>query len=170
MALRTLIVSIMLIISMPSWGWIPDELDPVIVESKLSIRDMGRVVDLSAAFDKAAKEQKPMFVYLDADDCPMCRKYNRFVRTNLARFKQLFKPYVVVDIRTSMNWIPQIFRVDDKNHTFDEFKLLVGDNNRFLTYPYYWLLGPDRKQLRQLPIGAFSNSEIEKHAELLTVQ
>jgi len=170
MVLRTLIAAFVFFFSMPSWAWIPDELDPVIVESNLSIMDMGRVVDLSNAFAKAAREQRPMFVYLDAEDCPMCRNYNRFIKANLSRYQQLFKPFVVVDIRTTMNWVPQIFRIEGKDYSFDEFKQLVGDNNKFLTYPYFWLLGPDRKQLRQLPIGAFSNQDIEKHAELLRTQ
>ena len=170
MVLRTLVISVLLLFSIPSWAWIPDELDPVIVESNLSIRDMGRVVDLSEAFSQAAREHKPMFVYLDAEDCPMCRKYNRYIIDNLARYQQLFKPYVVVDIRTTMNWIPQIFRIDGKDYSFDEFKQLVGDDNKFLTYPYFWILGPDRKQLKQLPIGVFGNRDIEKHAEWLRIR
>ena len=144
---------------------VPAELNPLVVEAPFSF--FVREFDLTKAFEKAKAENKPMFIYLDARDCPPCQEYSKFLSMNLERLKPHFDKLVLVDIRTTLRGSTLSFRIRDKNYSFEEFKSLVGDNNVGMTYPYYWLISPAGYQVRQLPRGSGNYTELERHIEIL---
>lgn len=144
---------------------VPAELNPLVVEAPFSF--FVREFDLTKAFEKAKAENKPMFIYLDAQDCPPCQEYSKFLSMNLERLKPHFDKLVLVDIRTTLRGSTLSFRIRDKNYSFEAFKSLVGDNNVGMTYPYYWLISPAGYQVRQLPRGSGNYTELERHIEIL---
>jgi thiol-disulfide isomerase/thioredoxin len=144
---------------------IPDEYNPVVVEVPFSFSE--RVIDLSPATAKAKKEDKALYIYLGASDCPPCKLYFHFLKSNRETLKPGFDKVVLVDIRTWLKGPTLIFKVDDKRYTFDEFKALVGDSNKLLTYPYYWYVTPSLRQLKQLPQGSAYYLSVEKQLEIL---
>src|SRR5262245_20738507 len=147
---------------------IPGEYAPVIVEAPFSFSE--RAFDLTPAIARARQEARPLFIYLGAADCPPCHSYSIFLVKNREQLKESFERVIVVDIRTWLKGPALIFKVDDKRHSFAEFKALVGDRNKILTYPYFWLLTPDLKQIKQLPQGSANYLSVEKHVELLRPQ
>ncbi len=156
-----------LMVGGPAQAAIPDALEPLVVEAPFSVT--GRVFDLTDAFQRAAVENKPVFIYLGAKDCSSCAAYSNFLELNASLLKPSFERLVVVDIRTRMGGLPMVFKIGEKRYSFEAFKRLVGDQNKFLTFPYFWLVGPDLKQLRQLPMGAFEETRVERHIELMRV-
>jgi hypothetical protein len=147
---------------------IPGEYAPMIVEAPFSFSE--RAFDLTSAIARARHEAKPLFIYLGAADCPPCQSYSIFLVKNREQLRDSFDQVIVVDVRTWLKGPALIFKVDDKRHSFAEFKALVGDRNKTLTYPYFWLLTPDLKQVKQLPQGSANYLSVEKHAELLRLQ
>jgi len=144
---------------------VPAELHPLVVEAPFSF--FVREFDLTKAFEKAKAQDKPMFIYLDARDCPPCQEYSKFLSANLERLKPHFEKVVLVDIRTTLRGSTLSFRIRDRNYSFEEFKSLVGDSNIELSYPYFWLISPAGHQVRQLPRGSSNYTEVEKHIEIL---
>lgn len=104
---------------------IPAELNPLVIEAPFSF--FVREFDLTPAFERARVENKPMFVYLDAWDCPPCNEYADFLGRNIGALKPHFAKVVVVDLRTSLRGSALAFRIRDRSYSFEEFKTLVGD-------------------------------------------
>lgn len=146
---------------------IPEELRPVVVEAQFSFTE--RLFDLTDIFERAARESRAVFLYLDAKNCSSCAKYSSFLETNAAELRPIFESLITVDISTRTWGLPIVFMIGDQRYSFDEFKQLVGDQNTFLAFPYFWLIGPNLKLVRQLPIGVFEKATVERHAELLRV-
>ena len=144
---------------------VPAELNPLVVEAPFSF--FVREFDLTLAFEKSRAENKPMFIYLDAWDCPPCREYAEFLGRNIEPLKPHFAKVVVVDIRTSLRGSTLAFRIRDKRYSFEEFKTLVGDTGSGLAYPYYWLIAPSGRQVKQLPRGSVNYTELDKHIQIL---
>lgn len=144
---------------------IPAELNPLVVEAPFSF--FVREFDLTQAFEKAKAENKPMFIYLDAWDCPPCKDYAEFLNRNLAPLKPHFAKVIVVDLRTSLRGSALSFKIRDRSYSFEEFKSLVGDTNSGLAYPYYWLVSPGGRQVKQLPRGSGNYTELDKHIQIL---
>lgn len=147
---------------------IPDEFSPLVVEAPFSF--FVREFDLTRAFEKAKSENKPMFIYLDAWDCPPCKQYAEFLRKNVAALRPYFDRVIAVDIRTSLRGSTLAFRVRDKSYSFEEFKVLVGDGNQGLAFPYFWLISPVGHQIKQLPRGASNYTELDKHIQILKLR
>jgi len=58
---------------------------------------------------------------------------------------------ILVDIRTTVRGPRPTFTLRGRKYSTAEFKALIGDTNPGFSYPTWWLLTPDAKQLRQLP-------------------
>ena len=60
--------------------------------------------DLTTALRRARREHKRLYVYLGADDCAYCRKYEAFLHSNATELAPHFaKDYLVVDLRSSLS-------------------------------------------------------------------
>ena len=58
--------------------------------------------DLSAALARARRENKRLYVYLGASDCPYCRRYEAFLDKNASELVPHFAAkYIVVDLRSA---------------------------------------------------------------------
>lgn len=147
---------------------IPAEYRPIVVEAPFSF--FSRVFDLTSAVDKAKEENKPLYIYLGAGNCPPCRFYGHFLEKNSAALKDTFDRLVVVDIRTPQIRGPKlVFKVGENQYSFEDFKSLVGDKNNQLTYPYFWYVSPELKQIKQLPRGSDNYLTVEKQLEILAL-
>lgn len=152
-------------VSNVAYATIPDEFNPLVVEAPFSF--FVREFDLTGAFLKARSENKPMFIYLDAWDCPPCKEYAEFLRKNVVALKPYFDRVVTVDIRTSLRGSALSFKIHDRNYSFEEFKVLVGDRNEGLAFPYFWLISPAGRQVKQLPRGARNYTDLGRHIQIL---
>jgi thiol-disulfide isomerase/thioredoxin len=144
---------------------IPEVFAPLVVTPPFSFTE--RLIDLTAAFEKAKLLNKPMLVYLGAADCPPCQEYSAFLEKNKEELKAPLADVVLVDIRTWLQGPKLIFQIDDKKFTAKEFMLYVRDTHQRLVYPSWWLLTPQGKQVRQLPQGAGNFTSVENHIKLL---
>ena len=161
-----LLVSLALFV-WPALAKIPTQYEPVVIEAGFSFTK--REFNLTAAVDRSKREGKPLYVYLGAEDCPPCKVYHQFLLENRESLSQSFSNVIVVDIRTWLNGPPLYFKVAEKSYSFEEFKLLVGDKNKALTYPYYWLLDPGLIQVKQLPQGSLHYMPLEKQIKILSI-
>lgn len=163
--MHRLLLTVLVIFASSTFAKIPSAYRPIIVEPPFSFSE--RVVDLTDAIAKANRESKPLYVYLGAEDCPPCREYTAFLDKNLESLKDAFDRVVIVDVRTWLKGPKLIFKAGDKRYSFEEFTAAVGDKNKILTYPFYWLLSPALQQIKQLPQGARHYLNVEKQLEIL---
>ena len=144
---------------------IPDAFEPLVVKPAFSFSE--RRIDLTPAFEKARRLNKPILVYLGAADCPPCKDYTAFLQRHQEEMKVVFSEMVLVDIRTWLTGAKLTFQIRDKTYTVEEFKNHIGDSNAELYYPSWWLLTVEGKQVRQLPHGTSLYSSVESHTRLL---
>jgi thioredoxin-related protein len=127
--------------------------------------------DLTAALQRAARERKRLYVYLGADDCPFCRKYELFLSKNAdALVPEFAKDYLVYDLRSSLSvqadrlW----FRLGDKALPYADFMRSIGDERvRQLVYPSVWLFDAAGKPLMQMPAGTGTFETVGEQLEIL---
>jgi len=162
----TFIFTIFFLITGRASADIPTEYGPIVIEPPLSLTQ--RVFDLTDAVTKAKSEGKPLFVHLTAKDCPPCQEYGRFLKAKHAELAGAFSKVVVLNLRTWLKGPKLVFRVGDRSYTFEQFKQLVGDKNERLVYPYYWLLSPELKQIKQLPWGTKHYMTVEGHLKIFS--
>ncbi len=160
-----LVVFVLTLWSLHARGEIPEEYQPIIVKPPFSFSE--RLIDLSAAVERANLENKPLYIYLGAEDCPPCRTYKQFLSEHHPVLKDAYQRVVLVDIRTWLKGPDLVFKVGEKRYSFTEFNSLVGDSNKFLVYPYFWLVSPALKQLKQLPQRSRIYLQVEKQLEIL---
>lgn len=127
--------------------------------------------DLSAVLDRARRENKRLYVYLGAIDCPFCRKYESFLAQNAAVLVPHFSAqYIVVDLRSALS-VParQLFiRIGQKSLDYTEFQRSIGDERtRALVYPSVWLLDHQAKPLMQMPAGTGTFQTVAEQLEIL---
>lgn len=144
---------------------IPSDYSPLVVEAPFSLSE--RVFDLTQAVAQARSDNKPLFIYVGASDCGPCRDYKSFLGKNRTQLKTAFDRVTVVDVRTWLKGPPIKFRVGKELYSFADFKVLTGDKNVPLVYPYHWLLSSDLRQVRQLPLGSADYMSVETHTALL---
>ena len=126
--------------------------------------------DLGPALARAQRENKRLYVYLGASDCPYCRRYENFLRKNAAELGPHFKPWLVVDLRTSLATTAQrlFIRVGGKSQPYTEFQRSIGDErSRRLVYPTVWLFDPQLKPLMQMPAGTGTFETVDEQLEIL---
>ncbi|MBC7609293.1 MAG: hypothetical protein H7228_06895 [Polaromonas sp.] len=144
---------------------IPDEFQPLVVRPAFGFSE--RLVDLTPAFEMSKQVNKPILVYLGAADCPPCKDYTLFLMRNKDDMKAALGNVVLVDIRTWLKGPKLSFKIYDKAYTVAEFKARIGDSNKGLYYPSWWLITADGKQLRQLPQGSTNFTSVESHIRLI---
>ena len=126
--------------------------------------------DLGPALARAQRENKRLYVYLGASDCPYCRRYENFLRKNAAELGPHFKPWLVVDLHSSLATNAQrlFIRVGGKSQPYTEFQRSIGDErSRMLVYPTVWLFDPQLKPLMQMPAGTGTFETVEEQLEIL---
>lgn len=129
--------------------------------------------DLSAAVERARRENKRLYVYLGADDCPYCRRYEAFLERHAAELVPHFAPYLVVDLRSKLAWRADALylKVAGRSLPYAEFQRSIGDERaRLLVYPSVWLLGADVKPLMQMPAGTGTFQTVPEQLEILRLE
>ena len=130
--------------------------------------------DLTAALQRARAENKRLYVYLGANDCPFCRKYEAFLDANASALTTHFaKDYLVYDLRSTLKAQGERlrFRIGDKSMSYKEFTTSIGDERaRQLVYPSVWLLGADGKPLMQMPAGTGTFETVPEQLEILRLE
>lgn len=149
---------------------IPVEYQPVVIEP--SGNPPGRIeFDLRAVQERAQRESKRLYVYLGANDCRYCRKYEAFLQKNSRELAPHFaEKYIVVDLRSSLSVTGSalFFRVGDRSLSYPDFQRSIGDERaRLLVYPNVWLLDAALKPLMQMPSGAGTFETVPEQIEVL---
>ncbi len=130
--------------------------------------------NLTAALQRARAENKRLYVYLGANDCPFCRKYEAFLDANAGALTPHFaKDYLVYDLRSTLKAQGERlrFRVGDKSWSYKEYMATLGDERaRQLVYPSVWLLGADGKPLMQMPAGTGTFETVAEQLEILRLE
>ena len=130
--------------------------------------------DLSSALRRARREHKRLYVYLGANDCPYCRKYEAFLENNAMELAPHFaKDYIVVDLRSSlMVQADRLYlRVGEKALPYADFQRSIGDERaRMLVYPSVWLLDTNAKPLMQMPAGTGTFQTVPEQLEILRLE
>lgn len=144
---------------------IPSEYNAIQVKSPFSFNE--RVFDITEAIDKAKSEDKNLFIYLGAEDCPPCKEYESFLRKYQVQLKDDFSRLVVVDIKT---WLrgPKIYiKINNEKIFINDFKVRIGDKTKSLRFPSYWIVDSELKMIRQLPQGNTEFLDVERHRRLI---
>ena len=130
--------------------------------------------DLTAALQRARAEKKRLYVYLGANDCPFCRKYEAFLDANAGALTAHFaKDYLVYDLRSTLKAQGERlrFRIGDKSMSYKEFMTSLGDERaRQLVYPSVWLLSSEGKPLMQMPAGTGTFETVSEQLEILRLE
>jgi thioredoxin-related protein len=130
--------------------------------------------DLTAALQRAKAQNKRLYVYLGADDCPFCRKYEVFLEQSAGALTPHFaKDWLVYDLRSTLRAQADKlrFRIGNESWTYAEFMRKLGDEReRRLVYPSVWLLDPDGKPLMQMPAGTGTFETVPEQLEILRLE
>jgi hypothetical protein len=129
--------------------------------------------DLSAALARAKREKKWLYLYLGADDCPYCRKYEAFLGQHAAELVPHFAKYLVVDLRSrlAIKAPGLFFKVGATSLPYAEFLLQLGDERSvMLVYPSVFLLDTSMKPLMQMPAGAGTFQTVPEQLEVLRLE
>jgi len=130
--------------------------------------------DLSAALARARSENKRLYVYLGAHNCPYCRRYEAFLDQNAAELVPHFAAqYIVVDLRSSLSVTADLLfiRIGERSLPYADFQRSIGDERaRMLVYPSVWLFGQDAKPLMQMPAGTGTFQTVPEQLEILRLE
>ena len=130
--------------------------------------------DLTAALGRAQRERKRLYVYLGADNCPFCRKYEAFLDRNAAELTPHFaRDYLVVDLRSTLAALASrlYIRIGEVSLPYAEFQHSIGDERaRALVYPSVWLLNGAARPLMQMPAGAGTFETVTEQLEILRLE
>lgn len=150
---------------------LPSAYSPIVIEPQGAPARME--FDLSAALDRARRENKRLYVYLGGSDCPFCRKYEAFLAKNATELLPHFAPYLVVDLRSSLlvQANKLFIKVGGLSQPYAEFQRSIGDERaRLLVYPSVWLFDPREarpKPLMQMPAGTGTFETVPEQLEIL---
>ncbi len=126
--------------------------------------------DLRPAIEQARRDKKRLYVYLGADDCPYCRRYEAFLAKNADELVPHFVGYLVVDLRSTLkvNAKSVFIRTALGTLSYFDFQGAIGDERaRLLVYPSVWLLDADLKPLMQMPAGTGTFQTVPEQLEIL---
>ncbi|CAN5920778.1 hypothetical protein BH11PSE8_BH11PSE8_41010 [soil metagenome] len=131
--------------------------------------------DLTAALAQAKRENKRLYVYLGASDCPYCRKYEAFLDQNAKELVPHFSAerFMVVDLRSALSVTARLLyiRIGDRSLPYADFQRAIGDERaRMLVYPSVWLLDADAKPLMQMPAGTGTFQTVPEQLEILRLE
>ena len=149
---------------------IPPAYTPLVVEPTIA---SGRSeFDLGPALARAKRENKRLYVYLGASDCPYCRRYENFLGKSADELVPHFRPWIVVDLRSTLSTTANrlFIRVGDRLLNYTDFQHSVGDQRtRMLVYPSVWLFDPQLKPLMQMPAGTGTFETVDEQLEILNL-
>jgi hypothetical protein len=127
--------------------------------------------DLTAAQQRAQREKKHLYVYLGAEDCPYCRRYEAFLAAHAGELVPHFKArYLVVDLRSSLSVKSGALyvKVGGQSQSYVQWQQALGDERaRMLVYPSVWLLDAAMKPLMQMPAGTGTFQTVPEQLEIL---
>jgi thioredoxin-related protein len=129
--------------------------------------------DLGPALQRAQRENKRLYVYLGASDCPYCRRYEEFLQRNAAELAPRFVAggYLVVDLRSALRYggqVPLHFKAGGRSQPYADFQQSIGDERaRRLVYPSVWLFDARGKTLMQMPAGTGTFQTVPEQIEIL---
>lgn len=130
--------------------------------------------DLTAALRRAQQEKKRLYVYLGANDCPFCRKYEAFLQRNAETLAPHFaKDYLVIDLRSSLSVQADrlYFRIGASSLAYADFMRSINDERvRQLVYPSVWLFDGRAKPLMQMPAGTGTFETVPEQLEILRLE
>jgi hypothetical protein len=130
--------------------------------------------DLGPALQRARAEHKRLYVYLGADDCAFCRKYEAFLARHAAELAPHFaRDYLVYDLRSSLRVQADRlhFRIGDRSLAYTEFMRSIGDERvRQLVYPSVWLFDGNARPLMQMPAGTGTFETVPEQLEILRLE
>jgi thioredoxin-related protein len=130
--------------------------------------------DLTAALARAKAENKRLYLYLGANDCPFCRKYEAFLDANSGALAPHFaKDYLVYDLRSTLKAQSDKlrFRIGKQSWAYKDFMTHLGDERvRALVYPSVWLLNGDGRNLMQMPAGTGTFETVPEQLEILRLE
>ncbi len=151
---------------------IPAPYSPIVIQSVGA--PARHEFDLSAALARARRENKWLYVYLGASDCPYCRKYEAFLDQNANELVPHFAAqYIVVDLRSALSVTANLLfiRVGERTLPYADFQRGIGDEReRMLVYPSVWLLDQDAKPLMQMPAGTGTFQTVPEQLEILRLE
>jgi len=146
---------------------IPDSYKPIVIKPPFSMSE--RLIDLTPILEKAKSDHKPILLYMGAQDCPPCREYEQFLVRHQSELAAAYEPWTVVEVRTWLRGPKVIFQSGDQRYSIVEFKAALGDKNKVFTWPYWWLISPDMRQIKQLPQGSKHFLDVDNQKALLRV-
>ena len=130
--------------------------------------------DLSAALARAQRERKRLYVYLGADNCPYCKKYEAFLMRSAAELAPHFaKDYLVVDLRSTLSAQASrlYIRIGNSSLPYADFQRSINDERaRALVYPSVWLLDAAARPLMQMPAGTGTFETVPEQLEILRLE
>ena len=156
---------------LPAQAGIPAPYAPVVIQP---VGAPARAeFDLTAVLARARRENKWLYVYLGASDCPYCRKYEAFLEKNAVELVPHFSRYIVVDLRSSLSVTTDalFIRIADTSRPYVEFQKSIGDERtRSVVYPSVWLLDGKPKPLMQMPAGTGTFQTVAEQLEILRLE
>jgi thiol-disulfide isomerase/thioredoxin len=130
--------------------------------------------DLTAALAQAQRQNKRLYVYLGASDCPFCRRYEAFLNKNATELVPHFaKDYLVVDLQSQLaaNATKLFVRIGNSSLPYADFQRSIGDERaRQLVYPSVWLFDGQAKPLMQMPAGTGTFETVSEQLEILRLE
>jgi thioredoxin-related protein len=171
----SLFVAAALLGARPAVAGLPEAYSPVVLQPKALPADANggaRIeFDLTAVQQRARQEGKRLYVYLGANDCKFCRRYEAFLQQNAAALVTHFaEKYIVVDLRSSLavTGSALFFRSGATSVSYPDFQRSIGDERaRLLVYPNIWLFDAALKPLMQMPSGAGTFETVAEQIEVL---
>jgi hypothetical protein len=150
---------------------IPDAYQPIVIEP--AGYPQRAEFDLSRALERAKREGKSLYIYLGADDCRYCRRYEAFLEHHAAELVPHFrKDWIVVDLRSNLSMLAKsvFLRVGETSRNYGDFQAAIGDARTRLVYPSVWLLDAAVKPLMQMPTGAGTFETVAEQLEILRLE
>ena len=131
--------------------------------------------DLRAALERARRENKSLYVYLGASDCPYCRKYEAFLARNADELVPQFDShqFLLVDLRSRLAVGAEtlFIRIGARSLPYAEFQRSIGDERaRLLVYPSVWLFDGQARPLMQMPAGTGTFETVPEQLEILRLE
>jgi thioredoxin-related protein len=169
--LRTLLATLLLAFSVSALAAFPARYSPMVLQPAGTPQRYE--FDLSAALARAQKENKRLYVYLGASDCPFCRRYEAFLDKNADALVAPFaKDYIVVELRSALAAQADklYFRIGNTSLPYAEFLRSFNDEReRKLVYPSVWLFNGQAKPLMQMPAGTGTFETVSEQLEILNL-
>ncbi len=157
--------------ALPALAALPSAYAPLVVEPTGG--PARAEFDLTPALARAKREGKRLYVYLGANDCPYCRRYEAFLDKNADELRPHFAGWLIVDLRSSLRVQADRLhiRVNGRSLPYAEFQRGIGDERaRQLVYPSVWLFDTALKPLMQMPAGTGTFETVPEQLEILRLE